>query len=136
MGNDAPLEARIYGLQVGDYQLVNDWWMARHDRPFLETLIPPLGVFAERDGEPQAVAWAYESAGVGVAFLEHVITRPGLSFKDADAAFGCCLRGIEFLLRGRGYSVLRCIADERVARAAIAHGFQGVQGFSNLVKTF
>jgi hypothetical protein len=136
MANDAPLTARVYGLKAGDYQLVNGWWKARHGRDFIETLLPPLGVIVERGSEPVAAIWAYESCGIGVAFLEYFITRPGLAFRAVSNAFGYCLKSIEFILKERGYSVLRAITEERLAKFAPLHGFKAIGGFHNVVKTF
>lgn len=136
MANNTSLTARVYGLKAGDYQLVNEWWMARKGRPFLETLLPPLGVFAERDGVPVAVMWAYESVGIGVAFLEYFVTRPGQSFATTDRGFACCLAGITHILQQRGYSVLRGIIEDRFVPFARKHGFQGDGGFHNVIKSF
>src|SRR5207253_3124646 len=98
---------RPYGTKTGDYQTVDAWWRARHGqgRPFPENLLPPLGIVAERDGKPVAALWAYQSAGIGMAFLEYAVTAPGQSFRQARAALGRLLFGIEHLLRLDGYSV-------------------------------
>ena len=133
-GHRTPLTLRAYGLKTGDYQIVSAWWRARHGRAFPENLIPPLGVMAERGGEPVAVLWAYQPAGIGVAFLEYAVTAPGQSFKASREALGRALLGVETILRKDGYSVARCFCQPAMARALRAFGFHGENG--NLVKVF
>jgi hypothetical protein len=132
--NFHPVHLRAYGLRTGDYQMVDAWWRARRRSGFPENMVPPLGVIAERDGKPLAALWAYQSAGIGVAFLEFAVTAPGLSFKDARAALGRALLGIEAILRRDGYSVARCFCAPAMARALRAFGFRGENG--NLMKSF
>jgi hypothetical protein len=127
-----PLNARAYGIAVGDFQTVAAWWWARHGYPFPEILLPPLGVVVNRGHEPVAALWAYQSVGIGVAFLEFAITRPGLSLREAHAAMGFALMAVELILTRDNYSVIRCFAGPAVARAAKRHGFHGEHG--NLTK--
>ncbi len=123
-----PLTLRAYGLKTGDYQTVSSWWRARHAREFPETLVPPLGVMVERGGEPAAALWAYQSAGIGVAFLEFALTAPGQSFGQARAALGHALTGVEAVLRSTGYGLMRCVCQPPMARSLRAFGFHGENG--------
>jgi hypothetical protein len=132
--NQTPIHLRTYGVKTGDYQMVDAWWRARHRSAFPENLIPPLGVVAERDGKPLAALWAYQSAGIGVAFLEYAVTAPGLSLMESRAALGRSLLGIEAILRKDGYSVARCVCARAMARALRAFGFTGENG--NMIKAF
>ena len=97
-----PLHVRIYGEKLGDYQLVNSWWMARHGEILHEGFLPPLGVIVERDGEAVCALWCYQSFGVGVCFLEYPLTRPGLSFPEARAVMSCALESIIVVAKESG----------------------------------
>jgi hypothetical protein len=78
--------------------------------------------------------WAYQPAGIGVAFLEYAVTAPGQSLKEAREALGRALTGIEAVLRRDGYSLARCFCERAMARALRAFGFTGRDG--NMAKVF
>lgn len=124
MGNNLTL--RHYGLAMGDYQTVSGWYEARHGQPLAETILPPLGVIVEDEHGPAGALFAYQSLGIGVAFLECVVSRPGFSPAEAHAILGRCLEGIEAVLRKEDYGILRCFVEsDALARALKRHGFTG-----------
>ena len=131
MGNNLTL--RHYGLAVGDWQMVSGWHEARHGVPLPETILPPLGIISEDEHGPVAVWFAYQSLGVGVAFLEACVTRPGLTLQQAWAVIGRCLDGIEAVLKKEGYGMIRTFVEfPSLERCLRRFGFAGKNG--NLAK--
>lgn len=126
---DAPqavLHARVYGERLGDYQLVNGWWTARHGEPLHEGLLPPLGVMVEADGEAVAVLWCYECFGIGVCFLEYPITRPNLSFSLARRSMAVALEACIRVAKSHGdFSFFKAFPQtDSMTRCLRAFGFQ------------
>jgi hypothetical protein len=134
MDNDAPaITIRHYGLSVGDYQVISGWYHERHGRLLPETILPPLGVMVEDSKGPAAVLFAYQSLGIGVAFLDPFITRPGMPAGAAHHLFGWALAGIELVLKREDYGFLRCFTEsDTLARCLMRHGFTGEN--NNLAK--
>lgn len=98
---------REYGTATGDWQMVAAWWASHTaERAIVETLLPPVGVVVERDGEPVAACWCHLSAGIGIAFLESPVARPGLRLSETTAALGTALEAIEAICRTHDYGVL------------------------------
>jgi hypothetical protein len=126
---DAPPQSlflRQYGIRVGDYQTVDSWWRARYGFPFPENQCPPLGIICEIDGVPAGCLFAYQAAGIGVAFLEFGVTSPGTSFKTARMIFARLLHGIILCLKKDGCGLVRCFAENAaVERCLFRFGFQG-----------
>lgn len=86
---------RPYGEAVGDYQMITEWQKVHGRSALPETVIPPLALIAMLDGEPMAFACCYQSHGIGVAFLEWLTTRPGLSPATAREALGHVIGSIK-----------------------------------------
>jgi hypothetical protein len=85
---------RRFGEKVGDFQMVTGW-RDGHGVPVLpETIIPPLALISECDGEAMAFAVCYQSYGIGVCFLEWLTTRPGIPLKDARVALEHVIRAL------------------------------------------
>lgn len=100
-------QVRTYGTGVGDFQMVADWWSAHtKEREFVEAFLPPTGIIVERNGEPVAAVWCHLSAGIGVAFLESPVTRPGLCLAETSEAMHVGLDAIEAICRGHDYGLL------------------------------
>lgn len=124
MANDPPLTARVYGLGLGDYQLVNEWWKRHHRHDLPETLLPPLGVIVERNSEPVGALWCYESFGVGVCFLEWPCSAPGLGVKEAARVFGFAVEACIALAKTHGdFAIFRCSTIPAIARVLPSLGF-------------
>lgn len=118
-----PLTVRQYGLHAGDWQTVSAWW-DRTGGVFAETILPPLGVIVEYQGEPVAALWCYESYGIGVAFLEFPCTRPGIPPGLAWRALAWAEHAITSVLRSRGeHKLVRAFAKPRHAQAMKRLGY-------------
>lgn len=60
-----------------DYGLVSDWWKAAGNPCVALSQLQTKGFIGYTDdNEPACAVWAYMSKGVGVAFLEHLVTNP------------------------------------------------------------
>ncbi len=82
MGSD--FTARPY--EKKDEGFVSRWWsLHTAERSFLPSMLPPVGIVVEQNGVPVSACWVHLSAGVGVAFLDSPVSRPGLSVKDTAA---------------------------------------------------
>ena len=121
----AALQVRLYGEKIGDYQLVSAWWQARHHEPLAETILPPLGVIVEQAGEPVAALWCYECFGIGVAFLEHPVTRPNMGLSSAKAALRLAVEACVTVAKGHGdVSLFKCYTIPGLAHVLPRLGFQ------------
>lgn len=106
------LRARAY--DPADYAVVSEWWKQRHSRMIGPALLPPLGVVIEDTFGPVGVLFCYECYGVGMAFLEHPCTRPGLMLSEASAVMGLAVVGC-CALAGKGVEPPAVIKLFRVA---------------------
>ncbi len=130
-----PLTVREYGTRAGDYQEILSWWNGRGE-PFAETILPPLGVVVEQEGERLAALWCYETHGIGVAFLEFPCTRPGIPPGLAWRALSWAENAIVSILRRRGeHKLIRAFAQSRHARAMRRLGYQEVGfGYTSIMR--
>lgn len=118
-----PLTVRLYGTQAGDWQTVASWW-ERTGGVFAETILPPLGVIVEHEGEPIGAMWCYESFGIGVAFLEFPCTKPGIPPGLAWRALSWAEHSIVTILRGKGeIKLVRAFAKARHEKAMGRMGY-------------
>lgn len=67
-----------------DLPMVDSWWRHRHPTGLNCAPLPPLGVVVTLDGEAVGALWLFEYFGCGVAQLTFPVTRPGLSFIQAQ----------------------------------------------------
>lgn len=98
-------QVRLYGAKTGDFQTVQAWADAR-GMIFDETVAGPEGFICEHydehgEADPLAVAWLYPTAGIGIAWIDHLITRPGLSPAQATEAISHILNACK--MRARDY---------------------------------
>ena len=107
-----------------DLVRVNTWAMAHGKEGLPFHFLPPSGVIVEDGGEPVAAAWLYKCLGVGVAFMEHVHTRPGLSLSRAREAIGLAVEYFRFEAREDDYGVIFAHTSPALAREAKAQGWQ------------
>ncbi len=113
-----------------DLPMLAEWWVS-HDSlgPFPEAILPPLGVMVWDESGPAAALWCYECFGVGVAFLEFPVSRPGMGFKAARAAFEeavkACVKLAGKLIEPPGdYGVFRCFTLRPIAKTLKGLGFE------------
>lgn len=130
-----PLQVRLYGTQVGDYQMVSGWWQAHDKGDFYETLLPPLGVIVSRGGVDVGAMWCYECFGIGVCFLEYALSAPGLSLHESQAHLSFAIESLVTMAKEHGdFSIFRCHTTPSIARILPGMGFhrshsQAMQSF-------
>ena len=116
-------QIRRYGEKPGDFQLMNEWWWAHGQGQLPKAMLPPDGFILECDGEPQCAGWLYLSAGIGVAFFEWVVSKPGLGLKKSKRAFCHLIDFIRMHARECNYGVVWCNTLPSIARMARGTGF-------------
>lgn len=116
-------KVRPYGEAVGDYQTVSGWQEQRGLGKLLENTLPPTGIIVEMDGEPVAASWLYLCYGIGVAFWEGMISRPGLSLSQARASCGHCLGALREIARANDIGAIKAYAGATLTHEAQKHGF-------------
>ena len=129
MENDKPADAltsRAFG--PGDMAMAAAWWGHRHPSPFPAGGLPPLGVVVEDKDGPACMLWCYECYGVGVAFLEFLITRPALSVKQArtvgrEAVTACCAMAGQMVEPPCAYKIFRAATTAPLFRELSRMGF-------------
>ena len=119
-----------------DFDTVKAWWEAHSNgRLFAKELLPPVGVIAEVNGEPLAACWVHLSAGVGVAFLDLPVSKPGLPLKEVQIVFSVLLEAIEEICRAHDYGMLQAFTLPGIARhLQRRHGFEHAGTRLQLVK--
>jgi hypothetical protein len=126
------LRARFY--EQDDLPLLQAWWSSRHGEDLPVALLPPLGVVVEdASGEAIGMLWCYESFGVGVAWLEYPVTRPGLTMKQAGAVMAvavmaCMQVAGKECVPPASYHVFRVATSSPIARFLERLGFQFSDG--------
>ena len=126
------LRARFY--EQDDLPLLQEWWVSRHSEDPPVGLLPPLGVVVEdASGEAIGMLWCYESYGVGVAWLEYPVTRPGLTMKQAGAVMAvavmaCMQVAGKECVPPATYHVFRVATSSPIARFLGRLGFQFSDG--------
>lgn len=116
-----------------DMPTAEAWWSRRHDSAFPAETLPPLGVVVEDRRGPSAMLWCYECFGVGVAFLEFSITRPGLSLKEARRAVqytieACCVLAGKGVKPEADFTVFRGTTTGPLSRELSRMGFVFTDG--------
>jgi hypothetical protein len=102
--NAAGYTVRQYGENSGDWEMVSMWWGVHTvERAIVETLLPPVGVVVEHNGKPVAACWCHLSAGIGIAFLDSPVARPGMKLSESAAAMIIALDAIEAICRTHDY---------------------------------
>jgi hypothetical protein len=123
--NTVPPLYQVRKYQGGpDFHLVNEWWSKRMDKDFPETLLPPDGFIVERDGEPVCAGWVYLSCGIGVAFVEWIVSRPGEPMPAMREAFGCLIDFMKAYLRESDYGCMWINTLKSISRVAEGMGFE------------
>lgn len=109
--------------------MLSGWWDAHGLKGgFPRALLPPLGIMVSDAEGPCAALWCYESFGVGVAFLEFPVSRPGLSSRRAADAFstavtGCMMMAGKLAQPPGEYRVFRSCTLPGIARVMQRMGF-------------
>ena len=116
--------------------MVAEWWAARHrDRLFQFGMLPPVGVVAEDEGGPCAACWMHLSAGVGVAFIENPVTKPGMPLTKARDTLLFLMEVLEKIALEHDYGVMVAHTMPAIARTLMGRGFTfGERTFLNGTK--
>jgi len=68
-----------------DHPLLASWWKGHGWPSVPAAILPPVGVFALKDDKPIAAGWLYQAVGVGVCWLEWLVSDPKANPKDVYA---------------------------------------------------
>jgi hypothetical protein len=120
-----------------DYEMVQKWWVASGCPPVSLSQLQTIGLIGYTDeNEPACALWAYRSKGVGVAFLEHLITSPKIvSPMKKIRAMHYMVDHLIDILQMDGYQMIRaCTWSDTFAKACQKRwGFQLIGGnYNNL----
>ncbi len=122
--NIIPIGYRVRSFEMKrDFVMVNQWSRAHGRDGLPAAYLPPDGIILTLQGEPIAAGWLYKSLGVGVAFLEHVHTRPGLTPKQAREAIAVLVTYFRDNAKADNYGVLLAHTYLAMARCAKRDGW-------------
>ncbi len=117
-------------FEITDIPTLSDWWQARHGAlaDFPVEMLPPLSVIVEDEEGPCFFISCYESFGVGVAFLEYPVSRPGMTPRQTRDAAAFGIAAIKELAGKRcnppaEYVVFKAVPSESLFRAMSGMGF-------------
>ena len=112
-----------------DRDLCVQWWRAA-DAP-TDDVFPAIGVVCEDERVPCGIVWAYLNAKVagmeaapGVAFVEWLAMRPGLTLRQSAATGRALMDGIESATKPLGYGLLVAYALPACARYLRSFGWE------------
>ena len=110
--------------EPGDYPAYEAWHRARAVVPPPAAILPRCGVVV-LDPDPAAAMFLYmENSGVGVCFLEHVASRPGLPVGEAREALVHGMRCMKALASSLDYGVMICNTLPAIARTLRQEGWE------------
>lgn len=116
----------IRGLDAALYELLTAWWQAHGWNPVPLAILPRCGIWIEDDtGNPLAAAFLYmENSGVGVAWLEWMVTNPAIAPRKAYVAIGVITQAAREVALELDYGVLMTTCrQESLARTLEKNGF-------------
>lgn len=117
----------VFGDRPDDKQVIADWWAEHGHGDMPVELLPPSGFLVSRDGERVAGAFLYLAVGIGVAFLEWAVAKPGLPLAEAIKAFDVLVDFMKQHTAAIGYSVLWANTLPGIGRVLRRrHGFHPV----------
>lgn len=89
-----------------DYAVVAAWWHGHGWPPVDAQLLPKLGMVVQEHDEPVAAGWAYMDNSVGVAFMEWLVTRPGMRPALSMRALTHVVGSLYHALAALGYTAI------------------------------
>lgn len=129
------MEKPIYQIRLycpDDYPLFDEWHNGHGKCAVSQSILPKLGVvvLACGDGEPLPVAFLflYMDNSVGVSFLDHIVTRPGLSVSRARKALLWGMLCLRKLAAEMDYGIMICHTLPAIAR------FLGREGWHSMAE--
>lgn len=113
-------------VTVEDYAMITAWADSRPHTvgAFDPSFAPPCGIIIERNGIPEMCAFLYLSVGIGVAFVDLVFTRPGVSLAKALETFDFCSGLLRAVAKTHDYGVIRGFTANILSRMATRKGWQ------------
>lgn len=99
-----------------DGELAETWCHDHGEDRFYRVALPPIGCVAEDESGPAGMVWVYCACNIGVAFVEWLVTRPGLMVAQARRCGEVLMQGIEAAALALGYTVLVAYALPACAR--------------------
>ena len=113
----------IRETRPGDAETAAEW-SRRHGRTLWTAALPPLGCVCEDAEGPCGMAWVYCACNIGVAFVEHLVMRPGLSLRQSRETGLALMEGLGAAVRGLDYRVLVAYALPACARFLRSAGWE------------
>lgn len=107
-----------------DYHMVNEWYGAHGKGQLPEVLLPPDGFIVQEDGQDTAAVWVYFATGIGVGHVEWLVSRPGLSLKQARVAIKHLIDLIWLHAQNNNYGALIFHTVPAAARLAGSWGLR------------
>lgn len=122
------MKTRTINVREEDAGLYDDfaaWFHDHGERAVHPGLLSPCGVLVESDdGMQLAVGWLYLACNVGVAWLEFVVTNPGIAPMQSARALRVLFEAAEEVAKELNYSVLLTMTEKAALGSFIeARGF-------------
>lgn len=113
-------------VTVEDYAMITAWADSRPHTVggFDPGFAPPCGIIIERNGIPEMCAFLYMPVGIGVAFVDFVFTRPGVSLAKALETFAFCSGLLCAVAKTHDYGVIRGFTEGTISGLATRKGWQ------------
>ncbi len=113
-------------VTVDDHAMITAWADSRPHTvgAFDPSFAPPCGIIIERNGIPEMCAFLYMSVGIGVAFVDLVFTRPGVTGPKALQTFAFCSGLLRAVAKTHDYGVIRGFTEGTISRLATRKGWQ------------
>lgn len=110
--------------QPEDFGLVNGWQLEHGGIPLLPGLFPPVGIVVLKGEEPVCAVWLHLSVGVGVAFVEQPVSKPGMQLADSIEAFSYGVKALEEIALVHDYGVFVVNTLPAIGRILKSFGFE------------
>lgn len=99
-------ETTIRHYEPSDYPMIQGWWAVHSAEPLHPGIIPGSSCVVEMDGEPAAFGSVFPCNNNPVAFFHGMVTRPGLTMRQARKALMALQEGIDIICRNGGHTLL------------------------------
>lgn len=120
---DPLLQLRMYD-PAKDHPMIMQWCVEHGHVGIPANILPKLGVVVQADGEDVAAVWLYMDNSTGVCFIEHPITKGGISVRLMRTGLAFALNFLKQEARANGYWIMRAFTIPPLARFLKNHGFQ------------
>lgn len=132
-------ESTIRHYEPEDYPMLKSWWEGHGADPMHHTMIPPSSCVVLLDGQPAAFGAVFLCNSNHVGFFHGMVTRPGLTVKEAKTSLQHLQHGLDIIMRTSGHTLLLgTVRPGAMVRGAMMMGFtpdgDPVQQVSRIVK--